>query len=615
MEPPCNRVRQLQFNADRKPHTVAPGFDRGGADRNKVELRVRLAAQRVNRAMRRPHVLLPGGGPQHTVSLTDLKPSSAASLRRWAVTLGLFLTCSGVVHADVQKAFPGVVRKWQYYQSPNFELYSANGDVASRKVLENMELLRAVFLERLKFTVRMPQPVTIFYFSRDKDFNAYLPASLRGGTAEYAGYCSSFADRTLITLSPSRDQAAARGLVYHEYVHYLFRITEQNPAPWFNEGFAELFSTMRDEGDWLFLGDPVAGSVFQLRSKKMVPFEQLFATRRDSPMWRDSGHTGIFYAQSWAFLHYCLHGVNKIPQEKSALFLRVAGSPRIQERPEDFREISKELLGLDYPELQRVMERYISTGSFRGRKVPRPEIAPRSSYESRPVEKEEITARLAELSLRVTDNAYANWYLRDQKDRAPTIRLHELFGTLAMNEGQSEVAQEHWNKAVEMGTTNAAIFRELGRLESNAVFSNFNLDYEMPVERAERLRHLLKRSIECAPAQSQGYEMLAWVEASVRTPDIANVNLVQRQFATLNDKARTVLALAVLRMRRGEKQTALKLLDDLELLEPSDWVRYCAEVTRARLEGRPVDPARLPKQKWDKPKDLLKLPDSIRLPR
>jgi hypothetical protein len=91
--------------------------------------------------------------------------------------------------------------------------------------------------------------------------------------------------------------------------------------------------------------------------------------------------------------------VNKIPPEKMALFLRVAGSDRIQAEPEQFRALCKELLGADYPELLRDLERYVVYGKFVGRKTPRPEIPPKAGYSARPVLMAEMETRLAELSL------------------------------------------------------------------------------------------------------------------------------------------------------------------------------------------------------------------------
>ncbi len=523
-----------------------------------------------------------------------------------------FLSVLGLLAVLAQgaapEAFPGLNRKWKYYQSPNFELYSANGERESRDVLEKMELLRALFLDTLKLRVRLPQPVTIYYFDRLADFDAYRPAIHRGSKVAFSGFCFGFPDRTVITLAPADDNESAREVVYHEYVHYLFRVAEQYPVPWFNEGVAELLSTLREEREWLILGDPVAGRVEDLRRGRMMPFEQLFAVTYDSPVFRNSGHTGIFYAQSWAFLHYCYFGVNKIPPEKMDLFLRVAGSRHLQDDPEQFRGVCRDLLGRDYPELLRQLELYITSGRFTARKVHRPEIAPKASYAVRPVAPAEATLRLAELSLRVNQGGYANYVVHEALAQKPEARLAEALGAHAIMANEPDTARERWLQAVELGSENPAVYRELCQSEFNLLFSQFNIDYRMPEERAARLRRLLEKLIASAPEQSLGYEILAWVEASAVAPEIARVNLVQQHYPALNDKPRTLLALSLVRYRLGDKAAALQLLDSLDKMNLNPWAMFCAEVLRARVEGRPVNYAKLPKSLPPAPAGRIAMP-------
>ena len=135
------------------------------------------------------------------------------SLRRLSIFLAGLALLIPLGRAAKGEAFPGLGRKWAYYQSPNFELYSTNGDRDSRDVLEKMELLRAHFLETFKLTVRLPQPVTVYYFDRFDDFKGYLPPRLRSGTTEYSGYCRSLADRTIITMAPAQDEDRARQVI------------------------------------------------------------------------------------------------------------------------------------------------------------------------------------------------------------------------------------------------------------------------------------------------------------------------------------------------------------------------------------------------------------------
>jgi tetratricopeptide (TPR) repeat protein len=229
------------------------------------------------------------------------------------------------------------------------------------------------------------------------------------------------------------------------------------------------------------------------------------------------------------------------------------------------------------------------------------------------VGKEEMTLRLAELAVRYTGSGYANLAIRSELERQPDARLNELLGTVALQAGEPDVARDRWLTAVELGSTNVAVYRELGRLESNLVFGQFNLDYRLPAERAERLRLLLGKSLEAAPAQIAGYEMLAWVEATAQKPNVASVMRVQNQFSRLNDKPRTLLALVMVRMRLGQTKEALALLDDMNKLQPNDWALFCAEITRARLENRPVDESKLPQNGARRIGNIVIMPPKLEL--
>jgi tetratricopeptide (TPR) repeat protein len=529
------------------------------------------------------------------------------SLRNCLFLAGLALTLATGRAAAAPEAFPGLNRKWTCYQSPNFELYSCRSDSTSRDLLERMELLRALFIDTFKIPVRMPQPVTIFAFATQKEFNAYLAPERRSKDVDWAGFCYAQADRTTITLAPAAEDEDFGKIVFHEYIHCLFHMTEKNPPPWFNEGVAELFSTLTEDHGWLIMGQPIPGRIQELRASRLIPLEQLFAVTHDSPVFQSS-HTGLFYAESWAFLHFLQFGVNNLPPEKVSLFLRVGEAGNSQAKPAQFRAATRELLGMDYPELEKALEKYVNWGQFNGRKVRRPAVADKRTYAARPAAADEMTARLAEVSLRFTRSGYANLAVRNQLERRPKARLHEVLGTVALQEGEADLAREQWRQAFELGTTNVAIFRELSRLESNVVFSQFSLDYRLPGERAELLRALLAKSLDQAPEQSNGYEMLAWVEATAQKPDIASVLRVQKRFATLNDKPRTLLALALVRMRLGKNEEALSLLADMAKLDPDDGVLFCVEMTRARIEKRPMDPAKFPHGPASAPRVILTPP-------
>lgn len=94
------------------------------------------------------------------------------------------------------------------------------------------------------------------------------------------------------------------------------------------------------------------------------------------------------------------------------------------------------------------------------------------------------------------------------------------------------------------------------------------------------------RTIAAEPAQSGGYEMLAWVEAYAAEPDVGNINIVQRQFNRLRHQDRTLLALALVRVHLGKPNDARELLGQLGALDVDSWTRQGAKTLLTQLDGQ-----------------------------
>lgn len=507
---------------------------------------------------------------------------------RHHIFVALVFACS-VAPLPAQSApfdpLPASDGKWRHFRSPNFELYSRENDDQSRDLLHKLEMLRTVFIDNFKLVERRRQEVTVFYFTREKDFRPYLPKHLNT-KVQFSAYYTSNSDRAAIVLGPAEDRDSAREIVFHEYIHHLFRVSGENPPLWINEGMAELFSTIKVTGTTLEFGRASRGRLFQLHLEKMMSLEQLFASDHNSSMFSDESHTGIFYAQSWALMHYWHFGQSHLPAEKIDQFLFYARlEPALPGAV--LRARFREAFGMDYPEMEKRLENYTTSGRYTWRRMPQPVIDPPTSYSARSVPAEEARLRLAELALRVNRTPLAKLVLLDAvQNNSKDPRPYEALGADALRDGDELIARERWQQAVDAGTRNPAIYRELGRVESRAWFPQFDVYFRLPAEKADRLRGLLLKSIELSPDQTDGYEMLAWVEAFSPTPGVQNINLVQGRFDKLKQKELTLLAFALVRHRVGDNPTALEMLGALENAETGGAIRFTVEELRAKIEGR-----------------------------
>src|SRR5690606_15891069 len=89
----------------------------------------------------------------------------------------------------------------------------------------------------------------------------------------------------------------------HEYMHLLIRHSGLKLPVWFNEGLAEVHSTMKPHGGQILIGAPPAGRAFVLMKQRWFPATALFNIRHDSAEFNETDRTGVFYSQSWLLTH------------------------------------------------------------------------------------------------------------------------------------------------------------------------------------------------------------------------------------------------------------------------------------------------------------------------
>src|ERR1043165_716585 len=114
-------------------------------------------------------------------------------------------------------------------------------------------------------------------------------------------------------------------VIFHEFTHLLVNNTFSDAPVWFNEGLAEYYSTFSITDDQkVVLGKPIGSHVFLLRQNKILPLKTLFAVDQRSPYYNERDKQSIFYAQSWALMHYLIVG-KEGRAEKLGKFLQLMG--------------------------------------------------------------------------------------------------------------------------------------------------------------------------------------------------------------------------------------------------------------------------------------------------
>ena len=104
-------------------------------------------------------------------------------------------------------------------------------------------------------------------------------------------------------------------VVFHEYAHQLMNGNISAPTdPWFDEGFAEYFSSIEVDSKQARVGKVPEIDYRILQQDGFMHIADLFKVRHDSTAYNESGdHRTVFYAESAMVVHY-LYDNNLIPK-------------------------------------------------------------------------------------------------------------------------------------------------------------------------------------------------------------------------------------------------------------------------------------------------------------
>jgi Flp pilus assembly protein TadD len=233
--------------------------------------------------------------------------------KRWLssfVCLGVFILPPG--------ARAGEPPQWTQVHAQHFVVLTDAGDKRGREVALRFEQMRAVFGSLLmKSRLHMPVPLTIVALKSDQDYARVAPIG-NGHPTSAPGFLLPGGDRTFIVLNLFENEAW-RG-VAHDFAHLLLNYNYPATQSWFDEGFAEYFSSIRLNDKQVQIGadpeaQPTSGQTQAgnpppslselLRGATWPSLPDLFATRHEeSP---ESTHHTLFYAESWMVAHYLIN--------------------------------------------------------------------------------------------------------------------------------------------------------------------------------------------------------------------------------------------------------------------------------------------------------------------
>jgi len=250
---------------------------------------------------------------------------------------------------------------WTKVKSKHFTVIGNSSERDIRKLVINLEEFRHVLsLLFPKAQIETPVPTTVYLFKSHASFKPFKP-QYKGKTRDnVAGYFLASADGNYIALTSEVGGGDPHEVIFHEYEHFVIRNNLPNAPLWLNEGLAEYFSTFKtsDDGQKASLGGPIARHIWTLREGKFLPLETLLTVNRNSPQYNETSKAGIFYAESWALVHYLmLHNQSKRRPQLQKFIGGLSSGMSLQE---NFRQSFQ----ADYKTIENELREYVHKFTF-----------------------------------------------------------------------------------------------------------------------------------------------------------------------------------------------------------------------------------------------------------
>jgi tetratricopeptide (TPR) repeat protein len=336
---------------------------------------------------------------------------------------------------------------WIKLGTPHFTLYTTAGEKKGREAILYFEQVRNFFMQASQLKNAHELPVRIVAFRSEDEYRPFRINDF--ATAFY----SRDANRDYIVMdeiTPDHYPVAV-----HEFTHLVVERSGLRLPTWFNEGWAEVNSTIKPRGKETAVGYLIPGLVQELAANRWIPLAELERVDHRSPLYNERDKAGLFYAQSWALVHMLYLAPEYQPRFPALVQALASGK--------SLSEACPEVLGKSAGDVEADLHHYLERSKLRGMlfsiKLTKSEEQPVVS----PVGEFETSLVLADLMAvsHKRDEAKAA-YERLAVESPASPEIEESLGYLALQAHDLADARLHFEKALNDGSTDAQMFFRLG---------------------------------------------------------------------------------------------------------------------------------------------------------
>lgn len=499
--------------------------------------------------------------------------------------------------------------EWIRIRSKNFQLLSNAAEKDARGVANRLEQFRETFRQLFtELNFDSPVPVNVVLFKNDESFRDFKPVNDENKTRDWVrGYFQTGEAVNYIALTAEGEKTDAYRTIFHEYTHFLIsnNLGIANVPPWFNEGLAEYYETFQIEDDRkVTLGSVNNENLLLLRQNRLIPSDAFFNTDNYTLNRQNSDGAGLFYAQSWALMHYLTQGDNTARSSQLNEFISLITKGK------KMKEAFAETFQIDYPAIEGELREYIRRKNFPARVVNlKNKINFDGEMKSESVSETEAKAVLGDLLYHLNRLDAAAALLEEVlKTNAASSLANASLGLVKLRQNKLSEARKLLETAVALDDKNYLAHYRCAYVLSREGMTDYGFVSGYSADQTAKMREHLEKAIRLNPDFAESYNLYALISV-VRNEEIERAAIYIGKALNLAPGNQWYqMRVAEIYLRKEDfsnaRKTALKIFETA----PDDRLRVFAKTTlmtinslEAQLESIKNNRLPQPTEVTDKP--------------
>lgn len=458
--------------------------------------------------------------------------------------------------------------RWSTLTIDELTIYSEASDSTTKSVVTALQRLREALATVTQLKVRSPLPLKVYIFNDRRTFVPYCDAVL-GRSDRLSGVFIFQNDGNYVLIDG--DAHEVNHVVNHELTHYFLRNTIPASVPlWFNEGLAELYSTFTAHGDSVDVGLPIPEHIAWLRTQPLIPLNALFAIDHDSKDYHEGNRQGVFYAESWALVHYMMIGnPQRRPELGRYVGLIASGRP--------IDEAFRDAFHTTYEDLERELRKYIRGFSMSYVRYPVADLRPVAVPAPQPMTRDALLSALADLLLHARTPHFeeAEALIREALRLQPaSAEAYAELGLAKAWQRDNAASDAAFEKAVQLGSRDAQLYLLYGNSILRGLGTHGSASLQPDINKA---RSLFRKATELNPSSALAYSGIGATYTMTQEDPAPGIAALERSLEIAPSESEPLFNLIMLDGRIGRHEDAAKRLATLARIADPELVRQARE--------------------------------------